>query len=76
MSFERSLLEDLMLAYLLPVFSKRAQRELISSPKFYLFDSRVFYTLHPKGILDKPDEIAGSSLECLVFEHLKVALVT
>ncbi len=65
------ILEDLMLAYTLPVFSKRAQRELSAHPKFYLFDSGVYYTLRPKGILDKPEEIQGMALEGLVFQHLK-----
>lgn len=65
------ILEDLMLAYQLPVFSKRAQRELSSHSKFYLFDSGVFYTLRPKGILDRSEEIEGAALEGLVFQHLK-----
>lgn len=65
------ILEDLMLAYQLPVFSKRAQRELSSHPKFYLFDSGVFYTLRPKGLLDRAEEIEGAALEGLVFQHLR-----
>ena len=65
------ILEDLMLAYQLPVFTKRARRELSSHPKFYLFDSGVFYTLRPKGILDRAEEIEGAALEGLVFQHLK-----
>ena len=34
-----SILEDLLLAYKLPVFTKRAKREPVSHPKFYLFDA-------------------------------------
>jgi predicted AAA+ superfamily ATPase len=65
------ILEDLLLAYRLPVFSKKAQRQLISHPKFYLFDSGVFNTLRPAGPLDKPEEITGAALEGLVAQHLK-----
>jgi predicted AAA+ superfamily ATPase len=34
-----SILEDLMLGYRLEIFSKRAQRALVSHSKFYLFDA-------------------------------------
>lgn len=64
------ILEDLLLAYHLPVFAKRAQREVVSHPKFYLFDAGVFTALRPKGPLDKPQEIEGAALEGLVMQHL------
>jgi uncharacterized protein len=64
-------LEDLLLAYQLPVFSKRAQRELVSHTKFYLFDAGVYYAIRPKGPLDRPEEIDGVALEGLVFQHLR-----
>ena len=66
-----SILEDLLLCYQLPVFTKRAQRQLISHNKFYLFDSGVFSTLRPKGNLDRPEEIGGAALEGLVAQHLQ-----
>jgi len=66
-----SILEDILLATRLQVFSKRAKRALISHPKFYLFDTGVFRTLRPKGPLDSPHEIDGAALEGLVFQHLK-----
>jgi predicted AAA+ superfamily ATPase len=66
-----TILEDLLLAYQLPVFSKRAQRELVGHPKFYLFDVGVFRTLRPQGPLDKAEEIEGAALEGLVAQHLK-----
>jgi len=65
------ILKELMLADTLEVFSKRAQRQLSAHPKFYLFDSGVFYALRPKGFLDKTDEIQGLSLEGLVCQHLR-----
>jgi len=66
-----SILEDLLLGYTLPVFTKRAQREIVSHPKFYYFDAGVYYNLRPKGPLDKPSEISGMALEGLILQHLR-----
>jgi len=65
------ILEDILLAYRLPVFTKKAKRALISHPKFYFFDTGVFHVLRPKGPLDRPEEMAGVALEGLVFQHLR-----
>lgn len=66
-----SIIEDLLLGYKLPVFTKRAKRAMTAQPKFYLFDAGVYYHLRPKGPLDNKDEIGGMALEGLVFQHLK-----
>jgi len=66
------ILEDLLLAFTLPVFSRRAKRDLISHVKFYYFDPGVFRYLRPKGPLDKEAEIEGPALEGLVAEHLHI----
>jgi len=66
-----SIIEDLLLGYQLPVFTKRARRAMTAQPKFYLFDAGVYYDLRPKGPLDSPDEIGGMALEGLVLQHLK-----
>jgi len=66
-----SILEDLLLSYRLPVFSRRAKRQLIRHPKFYWFDSGVFSSARPRGPLDYPSEIHGAALEGLVFQHLQ-----
>ncbi len=66
------ILEDLMIAYKLNVFTKRAKRQITAHPKFYLFDSGLFRKLRPKGPLDIPEEIDGAALEGLVFQNLKV----
>lgn len=66
-----TVLEELLLAFQLPVFSKRAQRALTIQPKFYLFDTGVFRTLRPRGPLDRSEEIEGAALEGLVAQHLK-----
>ena len=66
-----SILEDLMLGYRVGIFSKRAQRAIVSHSKFYLFDAGVFRSLRPRGPLDRPQEIDGQALEGLVAQHLR-----
>lgn len=64
-------LEDLLLCFRLPVFTRRAQRQLVSHPKFFWFDAGVFRAARPTGPLDRPAELAGPALEGLVAQHLK-----
>ncbi|MBN1898381.1 MAG: ATP-binding protein [Spirochaetes bacterium] len=65
------ILEDILLAYRIPIFAKKAKRSLISHQKFYFFDAGVYNTLRPKGPLDKPEDIVGTALEGIVMQHLK-----
>ncbi len=65
------ILEDLLLCFRLPVFTRRAQRKTVTHPKFYLFDAGVFRSLRPSGPLDRPEEIEGAALEGLVAQHLR-----
>jgi predicted AAA+ superfamily ATPase len=67
-------LEDLLLAFRVPVFTRRAKRETVAHPKLYLFDAGVFRALRPKGPLDRPEEIDGPALEGLVAQHLRAWL--
>jgi uncharacterized protein len=69
-----SILEDLLLSFTIPIFSKKAKRDLISHKKFYLFDAGIFLEMRPKGPLDAPEEIAGASLEGLVALNLRAYL--
>lgn len=69
-----SILEDLLLAFRIPVFTKRAKREISSHPKFYFFDAGVFRSLRPSGPVDRPEEIEGAALEGLVAQHLRAWL--
>ena len=64
-------LEDLLLAYRIPVFTRRARREVAAHPKFYYFDAGVFRSLRPRGPLDRPEELDGAALEGLVAQHLR-----
>jgi predicted AAA+ superfamily ATPase len=63
--------EDLLLAYRLPVFTKRAKRKMIAHSKFYYFDVGVYRTLRPMGPFDSPEEAEGPALESLVFQELQ-----
>ena len=65
------ILEDLLLAFRVPVFSRRAKRHLASHPKLYYFDAGVFRSLRPTGPIDSPQEIDGGALEGLVAQHLR-----
>jgi len=66
-----TILEDLLIAYRVPVFTKRAKRRLVSHPKFYFFDVGVYRTLRPMGPLDMPEEVQGVALETLFFQEFK-----
>ena len=65
------ILEDLLVAFRLPVFRKRAKRATVARDKLYFFDSGVFRSLRPSGPLDRPGEIDGQALEGLVAQHLR-----
>lgn len=65
-----TILEDLLIATRLPVFTKKAQRQTVVHPKFYYFDVGVYRSLRPKGPLDTPELIGGTALETLVFQEL------
>jgi len=61
-----SVIEDLMIAYRIPVFSRRAKRRLTQHPKFYFFDTGIYRTIRPMGPLDSIDEVEGIALETLI----------
>ena len=65
------MLRDLLLAFTLPVFTRRARRRMTTHPKLYLVDAGLFRSLRPKGPLGRPEELAGAALEGLVAQHLR-----
>ena len=65
------ILEDLLLAFRLPVFRKRAKRATVTHEKLYLFDAGVFRSLRPTGPFDRPEEIDGQALQGLVAQHFR-----
>jgi predicted AAA+ superfamily ATPase len=66
-----SILEDLLIAVRLPVFSRRAKRRMVAHPKFYYFDAGVFQTIRPRGPLDAPEQIHGPALETLFLQQVR-----
>lgn len=65
------ILEDLLIGYRIPVFTRKAKRRLIQHSKFYFFDTGVFRAIRPKGPLDTPELIDGAALETLVLQNLQ-----
>ena len=63
-----SIIEELLIAHRLPVFSKRAKRRLTQKDRFYFFDAGVYRFLRPQGFLDAPNEIEGAGLETLFLQ--------
>jgi predicted AAA+ superfamily ATPase len=68
------ILEDLLIAFTVPVFQKKAKRKLSSHPKFFFFDVGVYRSLRPKGPLDSPEEIDGAALETLIYQEVRAWL--
>ena len=66
-----SILEDLLIAVRLPVFTKRAKRRLLAHPKFYYFDVGVFQAIRPRGPMDAPEQIHGPALETLFLQQAR-----
>jgi uncharacterized protein len=66
-----AILEDLLLATRIPVFTRRAKRATVAHPKFYLFDVGVFRALRPRGPLDSDEEIEGAACETLLLQELR-----
>lgn len=64
-------LDDLLLGYKLPVFNKRAKRQIIQHPKFYFFDVGIYQTLRPKGFIDIQTELDGPALETLFLQSIR-----
>ena len=66
-----SILEDLLIAVRLPVFTRRAKRRLVAHPKFYYFDAGVYQAIRPRGPLDTPEQIHGAALETLFLQQAR-----
>jgi predicted AAA+ superfamily ATPase len=66
-----ALLDDLLLSFRLPVFTRRARRPMTAHDKFYFFDAGVYRALRPRGPLDAPEEIDGPAIETLVLQELR-----
>lgn len=66
-----SILEDLLIAIQVPVFTKRAKRKVVAHAKFYFFDTGVYRIIRPRRPLDITEEIDGAALETLFLQSLR-----
>jgi predicted AAA+ superfamily ATPase len=66
-----SIVNDLLLAFNVPPFVKKAERSPRAHSKFYYFDTGIFKSLRPSGPLDRAEEIDGAALEGLIAQHLR-----
>lgn len=64
------IIEDLLLAHRIPIFTKRAKRKLISHSKFFFFDVGIYRTIRPRGPYDLEEETQGATFETLVYQEL------
>lgn len=64
------ILEDLLLAKRINVFTQRAKRKTVTHQKFYFFDTGVYRALRPMGPLDSRAEADGAALETLFFQSI------
>ena len=65
-----SILRDTLLSYEIPVFTRRAKRDLIGRVKFYFFDAGICRTVRPAGPYDSDSEAGGVALETLVLQEI------
>lgn len=66
-----TVLEDLLIAVRLPVFQRRAKRQMAGHAKFFFFDAGVFRAIRPRGPLDVAAEIDGPAMETLLLQELR-----
>lgn len=68
------LLEDTLLGFLLPPWTKSKRRKAIATAKFYLFDTGVTHTLAGTEALDRNSDLYGRSFEQWIAMELRAAL--
>lgn len=68
------LLEDTLIGFLLPPWTKSRRRKAISTAKFYFFDTGVTHTLAGTRQLDRNSDLFGRSLEHFLAMELRAAL--
>jgi predicted AAA+ superfamily ATPase len=68
------ILEDTLIAYLLPSFRGTKSRKAMASPKFYFFDLGVVNALLNRFELNLDSAVQGSALESIILHELKAYL--
>ncbi|MDO8515363.1 MAG: AAA family ATPase [bacterium] len=66
-----TILDDLLVATQIPVFTKKAKRKMITHNKFYFFDAGIYRTIRPMGPFDDPNGVSGIALETLFLQNLR-----
>ncbi len=66
-----TILEDLLVAVQIPVFTKRAKRKMIVHNKFYFIDAGIYRTIRPMGPFDNPSGVSGGALETIFLQNLR-----
>jgi len=69
-----SILEETMLGFCLPAFTRVVKRRLIQSPKFYYFDVAIPNHLLRRTPLQPGTDVYGHALEHLVIQELRAYL--
>ncbi|MBO4751830.1 MAG: ATP-binding protein [Bacteroidales bacterium] len=69
-----SILEETMLGFYLPAYSKNVKRRLIQSPKFYYFDVAIPNHLLHRSPLRPGTDHYGHALEHLIIQELRAFL--
>ena len=69
-----SILEETMLGFCLPAFTRVVKRRLIQSPKFYYFDVAIPNHLLRRTPLQPSTDVYGHALEHLVIQELRAYL--
>lgn len=69
-----SLLEDTLIGFLLPPWTKSKKRKAIQTAKFYLFDIGVAHALSNIAHLDRHSDLYGSAFEHFIGMELRACL--
>ena len=69
-----TILEETMLGFYLPAFTRVVKRRVIQSPKFYYFDVAIPHHLLNRGQLQPETDIYGHALEHLIIQELRAFL--
>ncbi|OGT57488.1 MAG: ATPase [Gammaproteobacteria bacterium RIFCSPHIGHO2_12_FULL_42_10] len=69
-----SILEDTLLGFMLPPWTKSKKRKALSTAKFYLFDTGVCHTLAQTKTIDRNSDLYGRSFEHWVALELRAYL--
>lgn len=69
-----SILEETMLGFYLPAFTKAIKRRLVSSPKFYFFDVAIPNYLLNRAPLQQGTDTYGHALEHFIIQEMRAYL--